>query len=190
MRLDAVRTSLRSLREAKDKFDRATQIGTDPSKPKVEVSTDGGGGLGVLLFQAGFFAVLTYFLLAARVDFKRRLILSRETHAERMLAARILRDIGKRVSSYLFTVSVINAGLGVVTGIALGLLGMPFALLLGFAIALLNFLPFIGPILVIVATAVLALATFNDWTHILLAPGVVLGLHLIESQFVSPWLVG
>jgi predicted PurR-regulated permease PerM len=67
---------------------------------------------------------------------------------------------------------------------------MPFAILFGFAIALLNFLLIIGPILVVLATAALSLATFNDWGQILLAPGVVLILHLIESQFVSPWLVG
>jgi predicted PurR-regulated permease PerM len=67
---------------------------------------------------------------------------------------------------------------------------MPFAVLLGFAIALLNFVLIIGPILVIAATAVLSLATFNDWELILAAPGIVLVLHLIESQFVSPWLIG
>ena len=190
LRLDAVRTSLRSLQEARDKFEKATQVGADPNRPKVQVSTDSGGGLGVLIFQIGFFAVLTFFLLAARGDFKRRFILSRPSTAQRLLVARILRDTGNRVSSYLFTVSVINAGLGILTGTALALLGVPFAVLFGFAIALLNFLLIIGPILVVLATAVLSLATFNDWGQILLAPGVVLILHLIESQFVSPWLVG
>ena len=190
LRVDAVRTSLRSLQEAKEKFDRATQIGADPNRPKVQVSTDSGGGVGVFIFQGGFFIVLTYFLLVARVDFRRRLILSRETTTQRLMAARILRDIGKRVSSYLFTVSIINAGLGIITGAALWLIGMPFALLLGFAIALLNFLPIIGPILVMLATLLLSVATFADWTTILLAPGIVLVLHLIESQIVSPWLVG
>lgn len=87
MRVDALRTSLRSLQEAKEKFDRATQIGADP-KQKVQVSTDAGGGPGVLLFQTGLFAVLTYFLLAARLDFRRRLIMSRQTTTERLLAAR------------------------------------------------------------------------------------------------------
>jgi predicted PurR-regulated permease PerM len=73
---------------------------------------------------------------------------------------------------------------------AVAAIDMPFAVLLGFAIALLNFVLIIGPILVIAATAVLSLATFNDWGLILAAPGIVLVLHLIESQFVSPWLIG
>jgi predicted PurR-regulated permease PerM len=98
--------------------------------------------------------------------------------------------MGKSVSSYLFTVTTINIGLGIVTWAALAALGMPFAVLLGFAIALLNFVLIIGPILVIAATGILSLATFNDWELILAAPGIVLVLHLIESQFVSPWLIG
>jgi predicted PurR-regulated permease PerM len=90
----------------------------------------------------------------------------------------------------LFTVSMINIGLGITIGAALALLGMPAAIVLGFAVVILNFVPFIGPVLVIVATAALSLATFDDWTTILAAPGMVLALHLIESQIVSPWLVG
>jgi predicted PurR-regulated permease PerM len=67
---------------------------------------------------------------------------------------------------------------------------MPAAIVLGFAVAILNFVPVIGPILVIAATAALSLATFDDWGMILAAPGIALALHLIESQIVSPWLVG
>ena len=184
-----IRATLKSLREAREKLNKATEVGESP-KPKVEVSRDDGGGLATFAFQLGFFAVLTYFLLAARIDYKRRLILAQPSHAERLRTARILRDMGKRVSSYLFTVTMINVGLGIVTAASLAAMGMPYAVLLGFAIALLNFLPYIGPILVIAATAVLSLATFDDWGLVLAGPGIVLALHLIEGQFVSPWLIG
>lgn len=190
-KLADIRASLRSLQEAKKTLDQATEIGGEPQRRTVEVSRNAAGiQLGQLAFQVGFFAVLTYFLLASRIDYKRRLIISRPSLAERLRAARILRDMGKRVSSYLFTVTMINVGLGIVTGAALAAIGMPFAVLLGFAIALLNFVLIIGPILVIAATAVLSLATFDDWGLILAGPGIVFVCHLVESQFVSPWLIG
>ena len=190
-KLADIRASLKSLREAKDKLDKATKV-EEGTKNNIVVGPPqaSGGGWGEVLFQIGLFAVLTYFFLASRRDYRRRLIMAQTSQNTRLQVARILRDIGKRVSTYLFTISMINVALGVATGTALALLGMPSAVLLGFAIVVLNFVPFIGPILVIAATAVLALATFDDWVTIATAPGIVLILHLVESQVVSPWLVG
>lgn len=190
LKLQDIRASLRSLEEAKKQLDQATKVGTEEERRQVQVRREGGLEIGTLLFQFGLFIVLTYFLLATRIDYKRRLILAQPSQSERLRTARILRDMGKQVSSYLFTVTTINVGLGIVTAGCLAAIGMPFAVLIGFAIALLNFLLIIGPILVIAATAVLSLATFNDWELIIAAPAIVLVLHLIESQFVSPWLIG
>jgi len=192
-KLEGVRNSIRSLREAREKLDKAT-VGDSPATPRVQVAgpSAAGSSVGEIVFQFGLFAVLTFFLLSARVDYRRRFILSQPTQAERLQVARIMRDMGKRVSSYLFTVSLINFGLGVLTGVSLALVGMPLALsiMIGFAIALLNFLPFIGPILVMAGTALISLATFDDWTMIVAPPAIVTLLHLIESQFVSPWFIG
>lgn len=190
LKLQDIRSSLRSLEEAKKQLDQATKVGSEEERRQVQVRRESSLEIGTLLFQFGLFIVLTYFLLATRIDYKRRIILAQPSQAERLRTARILRDMGKQVSSYLFTVTAINVGLGIITAGSLAAIGMPFAVLIGFAIALLNFLLIIGPILVIVATAVLSLATFNDWELILAAPGIVLILHLIESQFVSPWLIG
>jgi predicted PurR-regulated permease PerM len=185
-----IRASLKSLKEVRDKLDKATKV--DEGKPNVaaEAPPPTGGGIAEVLFQIGLFAVLTFFFLASGSVYRRRIILAQSTQVTRLQVARILRDMGKRVSTYLFTVSMINIALGTAVGAGLALLGMPAAILLGFAVAILNFVPFIGPILVIAATAALALATFNDWAMIIAPPGIVLVLHLIESQIVSPWLVG
>jgi predicted PurR-regulated permease PerM len=191
LKLADLRSSLRSIEDARKALDQATKVGGEQERRQVQVTReDGGIPIATLLFQFGLFVVLTYFLLATRVDYKRRIILAQPSQAERLRTARILRDMGKSVSSYLFTVTTINIGLGIITAACLAAIGMPFAVLLGFAIALLNFVLIIGPILVIAATAVVSLATFNEWELIVAAPGIVLVLHLIESQFVSPWLIG
>jgi predicted PurR-regulated permease PerM len=186
-----IRASLKSLKEVRDKFDKATKVG-EAQKPNVsgEAPPSPGGGVAEVLFQIGLFAVLTFFFLASRRVYRRRIILAQSTQMTRLKVARILRDMGNRVSTYLFTVSMINIALGITVGAALALLGMPAAIVLGFAVIILNFVPVVGPILVIAATAALSLATFDDWGLIIAAPGIVLVLHLIESQVVSPWLVG
>jgi predicted PurR-regulated permease PerM len=190
-KLADIRASLKSFKEAREKLDRATNVG-EVRNPDVssEARPAAGGGVGEVLFQIGLFAVLTFFFLVSRRVYRRRVILAQSTQAARLKVARILRDMGRRVSTYLFTVSMINVGLGIAIGAALALLGMQAAIALGLAAVILNFVPFIGPILVIVATAALSLATFDDWSAILAAPGIVLTLHLIESQIISPWLVG
>ena len=191
-KLADIRASLRSLKEAREKLDKATKVGDDGQKPNIVAGAtpSPGGGFGEVLFQIGLFAVLTFFFLASRRLYRRRAILAQESQGKRLQVARILRDVGRRVSTYLFTVSMVNVALGIAAGAALALLGMPAAILLGFAIAIFNFVPIVGPILVIAATAVLSLATFDDWGMIFAAPGIVLALHLIESQVISPWLVG
>lgn len=190
-KLADIRATWKSISEAREQIDKATEVGTD-QKPKVAVDPPGtpGGGIGEVLFQIGLFAVLTYFFMVSRRHYRRRVIMVQATQPERLRVARIVRDMSKRVSAYLFTVSMINVGLGIVTGAALAAIGLPSAVLLGFLIAIFNFVPFIGPILVIAATAVLALATFDSWTLIIAAPAIMLSFHLVESQFVSPWLVG
>jgi predicted PurR-regulated permease PerM len=191
-KLADIRASLESLKIAREKLDKATNVGEAGPKPNIVAGAAPapGTGFGEVLFQIGLFAVLTFFFLASRRVYRRRAIMAQSTQVARLKVARIVRDMGKRVSTYLFTVSMINVGLGISVGGSLALMGMPAAILLGFAVAILNFVPFIGPILVIAATALLSLATFDDWGLIVAAPGVVLALHLVESQVVSPWLVG
>lgn len=191
-KLADIRAPLKSLQEAKDKLEKATEVGEDSERPKVSVGRSQalGGGIAEIGLQVGIFIVLTFFFLTARRDYRRRLILSRGSQSERLRAARIVRDMSNRVSTYLFTVTAINVGLGIITGATLAAVGMPGAVLIGVAIALFNFVPFIGSLIVILGTAILALATFDSWTYILLPTGIVLFYHLLESQIVSPWLVG
>lgn len=191
-KLADIRAPLKSLQEAKEKLEKATEVGEDSERPKVAVGRSQalGGGIAEIGLQVGIFIVLTFFFLTARRDYRRRLILSRGSQSERLRAARIVRDMSNRVSTYLFTVTAINVGLGIITGATLAAVGMPGAVLIGVAIALFNFVPFIGSLIVILGTAILALATFDSWTNILLPTGIVLFYHLLESQIISPWLVG
>jgi predicted PurR-regulated permease PerM len=69
-------------------------------------------------------------------------------------------------------------------------LGMPNALLWGTVTAVLNFIPFRGPVTTLGVLAIAALVTFNSIGQALAVPGAFLALHRIESQLVQPLFVG
>jgi predicted PurR-regulated permease PerM len=100
------------------------------------------------------------------------------------------RQAQHELSLYMITITLINAALGLATAAALYLLRVPDPLLWGGLAALMNFAPFIGPMLTACALAVVGFAEFASPISALAAPAAFLGLHLIEGQLVTPHLVG
>jgi predicted PurR-regulated permease PerM len=103
---------------------------------------------------------------------------------------RVTEAIRAELGRYFGTVSLINVGLGVATAATMAALGMPNAILWGTLAAVLNFIPFLGPITTLGILAVAALVKFNNVGQALAVPGAFLGLHLVESQLVQPLFIG
>jgi predicted PurR-regulated permease PerM len=94
------------------------------------------------------------------------------------------------LGDYFGTIAVINLGLGLATAAAMAAFGMPSAHLWGTVAAVLNFIPFLGPVTMLAGLAVAALVTFNSVGQALAVPSAFRGLHLVESQLVQPLFVG
>ena len=92
-----------------------------------------------------FFATLILFIASWR-DLRRALIMTFAGHAERLRMLRILNEIEEHLGGYLLTVTMINVGVGIATGIVCAVTGMPNPAGLGALAATLNFLPIIGPV--------------------------------------------
>jgi predicted PurR-regulated permease PerM len=134
--------------------------------------------------------VLLYFLLASGDLFLRKVVRMLPTLRNKIHAVEVGRSIQKEVGRYFFTISVINAGLGLATALALHLLGMPNPLLWGAMVMLLNFIPYLGPATSLVVLTMAALVSFDDLSRAWMVPGVFLALALVEGQFIQPILVG
>jgi predicted PurR-regulated permease PerM len=100
------------------------------------------------------------------------------------------RQAQHELSLYMITITLINSALGLATAAALYLLHVPDPLLWGGLAALMNFAPFIGPLLTACALTVAGFAEFASPLSALAAPAAFLGLHLIEGQIITPHLVG
>jgi predicted PurR-regulated permease PerM len=84
----------------------------------------------------------------------------------------------------------VNVCLGMATAALAWLVGLPNPLLWGALAAVLNYLPYIGPALVIGTLGVAGLLTFPTLGEAIVAPLIFLGIVAIEGQFLTPALMG
>ena len=136
-----------------------------------------------------FFATL-FFMLLGRVRIRRALVAFFDARAARLHMLRILNEIESNISDYLSMVALINLAVGVFAGIIAWLCGLPEPTawaVLGFV---LNFIPYIGALIVELSMFMVGLVTFPTLTHAALAPALYIALATIEGQFVTPSLVG
>jgi predicted PurR-regulated permease PerM len=122
--------------------------------------------------------------------FYEKIVEAMPTFADKRRAVRIAHDIERKLSRYLFTITVINAGLGVSIGLAMWGLGMPNPLLFAALGFLLNYIPYLGAIAGVAIAFAVALVGLDSLGDALVAGGVYLGLTAIEGQFITPYFVG
>jgi predicted PurR-regulated permease PerM len=136
-----------------------------------------------------FFATLILFIASWR-DLRRALIMTFGDREARLRTLRILNEIEVHLGSYLLTVTLINTSLGIATGVACALTGMPNPAGLGALAATLNFVPIIGPVAmfaVLVIVGIVALPTLGAG---LLAPLAFAGIAFVEGHFITPTIIG
>jgi predicted PurR-regulated permease PerM len=163
--------------------------------PTVEVKDSRGTSAfidwtGSFLAGAGETLVVLYLLLASGDLFLQKLVRVMPTQENKRSAVEISHEIQQNISNYLFSVSLINIGLGVVVGAGLFFLDVPNALMWGMLVAVLNFVPYFGPIAGIILLATVGLLTFDTLWKGLLPPIWYLLLHLVEANFITPVVLG
>lgn len=136
-----------------------------------------------------FFATLLLFI-ASWKNLRRSLIMTFGERTSRLRTLRILNEIEVHLGNYLLTVTVINVSVGIATGIICAVTGMPNPAGLGALAATLNYLPYIGPVVMFVVLLVVGLVTFATVSGALVAPLLFVALTFIEGHFVTPVIIG
>lgn len=112
-----------------------------------------------------------------------------EIYAHFKEKAASLRQADKAVSHYFVTVTAINAVLGFAVFAAMALIGVPNPVLWGAAAFILNFVLYLGPVLLVVAFGFVGFTQFSG-VYAVLPPLTYLLLNMTEAQFITPTLVG
>ncbi len=134
--------------------------------------------------------LMTFFMVEARVRLRQKLLFGRASFGTSIKAARALREVQDRVASYILTVAMINAGVGVVAGLGAWAMGLPAPIMWGGLAMIMNFVPYIGPMLMIGLTALFGIGTSDTVILGLLPALAYLALHTVEANVVTPAVLG
>jgi predicted PurR-regulated permease PerM len=138
-----------------------------------------------------FFALLAiYFFLAGWTKLRKRTISSRGSFDGALAVARVIQNVVDATSAYVLTIATINISLGLAVAASFYAIGMPSPLMWGGIVALLNFVPYFGPILAAVLMALGGLMVFDDVWVALLPAAVQVGFHLVEANAITPTVLG
>ena len=184
--LDRPLSALQAMRDALLPSDKRGSLGVDIMtfvQPAVLIVTP---AIGQILI---FFGTL-FFMLLGRSELRRVLVIFFDEREARLRTLKIMNDIEHNLTGYLSIVTVINVAVGLCGGAAALAAGLPDPVawaVLGF---LLNFIPYIGALIMEVALFMVGLVTFPTLTHALIAPLLFLALATLEGHFVTPSIMG
>ena len=146
-------------------------------------------------FTAGFLVgsletlVLLFFLMAAPHTFVQKLVRILPKMQEKKEAVEIAREVEQNISTFLFTITLINIGVALVVALVLLLLRLPNPFFWGAIAGLLNFIPYFGPLTMFLMLILAGFLTF-DSGRALLPPLCYLAVHAVESNFITPTVLG
>ena len=136
-----------------------------------------------------FFGTLFFFLLAGP-GLRAYLVLLSRNRDVRLRTLRILDDIEHNLTRYMGTVTIVNMGVGLITAIAVYLMRFPNPVLWGVLAFVFNYVPYIGPAVMVFVLFSVGLVIFSSLGYALIAPFFFVALTTIEGHFVTPNIVG
>lgn len=142
------------------------------------------------VIQMVFGALIIYFFLAGWTRLRRRTINSRGSFDGALAVARVIQNVVDATSAYVITIATINLCLGAAVAGALWLVGMPAPMMWGGIVALLNFIPYFGPMLAALLLGLGGLMVFDDVWLALLPAAIQVGFHLVEANVITPTVLG
>jgi predicted PurR-regulated permease PerM len=194
-RLHALRSPMEQMSRTADQVERtiAGESGTAATatvKSPAWIKQALFGGTTAFVSEAIVVIVLLYFLLASGDLFLRKLIKALPTFKDKKRAVEIAREVESNISTYLFTVTLINMGVGAAVGLGVWLLKMPNPVLWGVLACVLTYIPYLGSLVGISILGLASLLVFDDPAHVLAVPGVYMVVSFVEGNFITPLVLG
>jgi len=134
--------------------------------------------------------LLVYFMLESRLRLKRLVLLNRSNLGTTLKAARTGRSITEDLSHYIGAVTIINIAVGMLVAFGAWLLDIESPLMWGGIAAILNFIPYLGPMLMAVLLFGFGAASSGDLGGGIVPMAAYIGLQAIEANLVTPSILG
>ncbi|HEY5972623.1 MAG TPA: AI-2E family transporter [Pseudoxanthomonas sp.] len=136
--------------------------------------------------------LLTLFFMVYGENLQRHAIALLPGRQQKKLTVELLHSIEREISRYVLTISLINALMGLLYAAFLYALDLPLpeALLWGTLVAILNFAPYVGPLIGMALMLLVGFISYSDPKLSLLPAALYLALHTLEGQIVTPIVLG
>jgi len=134
--------------------------------------------------------LMAFFMIEARVRLRRHLLFDRSNFGSSVKAARAMREVQDRVAAYITTVGLINAGVGLIVASGAWALGVEAPIMWGGLAAILNFIPYVGPLAMTALLALFGIGTAETVLLGLVPAAFYVGLHTVEANVITPSILG
>jgi predicted PurR-regulated permease PerM len=185
--LDRPLEALHDIRKALTPSDggRTLQVEVGPSvvAPALTVLTPAIGELVV------FVGTLFFFLLG-REQLRRHLVQIFHARDARLRVLRIFNEVEQELTGYLSLVTIINVFVGVGAAIIAWFAGLPNIAVWAVLAFVLNYIPYIGPLIMNVVLFAVGVITFPSLGEALIAPAFFVTMTTLEGHFITPAIVG
>ncbi len=199
--------TIETMQKAATELERAAEDGASANPPpargvtKVQIEKSrfnvkdylwpGALGQATAVGQTTIVIFVTFFLLASGDTFRRKMVrIAGPTFGQKKLTLQALDEINAQIQRYLMVQVFTSALVGVATWLAFLWIGVNNAAVWGAVTFVLNFIPYLGSILVTGGSALLGFVQFGSFEMALLIGGVALFINSIEGYLLTPWLTG
>lgn len=136
--------------------------------------------------------ILLLYLMINRENMSDRLIRV-FGHGKISLTTRTIEEVGRRISKYLVMFATVNSTFGLIVGLGLWAIGIPYALLWGFLAGALRFIPYAGAATAFTLPLLFSIATLgpeDPFTKPILVVVLYGVLELAANMFLEPMIYG
>ena len=199
--------TIETVQKAATEIERAAEDGASASPPpahgvtKVQIEKSrfnvkdylwpGAIGLAAALGQITAVIFVSFFLLASGDTFRRKMVrIAGPTFGQKKLTLQALDEIDAQIQRYLMVQVFTSALVGVATWLAFLWIGVDNAAVWGAVTFVLNFIPYLGSIVVTGGSALLGFVQFGNFEMAFVIGGVALLINSVEGYILTPWLTG
>ena len=148
-------------------------------------------GLAAAAGQTAVVVFVAFFLLASGDTFRRKMVrIAGPTFGQKKLTLQALDEIDAQIQRYLGVQVFTSTLVGVATWLAFWWLGVDSAAVWGAVAFALNFIPYLGSIVLTGGSALLGFVQFGSFEMALAIGGVALVINSVEGYLLTPWLSG
>ena len=147
------------------------------------------GTLGLLTLIGQFTVVvfLTYFLMLSGDSFRRKLLKLTPSFSSKKITLQALHEITGQIQRYLQVQLLASALVGVLTWLALLIIGLDNAAVWGIAAGVLNLVPYVGSLVTAGASGLVGFLQFGSLDMAIVVAGASLVIHMLVGNLFTPW---